>query len=171
MGAWKCLCHRERSTCFQVWDQSGTYYQPGCTADSLQYWTDGNGVQHDYQWDVNEIIAPNEGPNAGTYRQIKLYYYQDTTSFTANGHNYTDVRDSNLEQIVYGAGALGSVTSVAGTVDFFYHGPTGYSHQSHDSSVNQTWVTVHTPSPCRSRPLTPSRKPPPSVTTRRRGTR
>jgi len=130
-------------TCFYVWDKTGTYYELGCTADSRQYWTDGNGVQHDYQWDVDKIVAPNEGPNAKTYRQIKFYYYQDKTSFVVNSTTYYDVRDSNLEQIIYGAGALGSVTSMAGTVDFFYHGQNGATSKSQDSTVNQTWVTAY----------------------------
>jgi RHS repeat-associated protein len=131
------------NTCFHVWDKSGTYYELGCTADSLEYWTDGNGVQHDYRWNVDKIIAPNEGPKATTYRLMKLYYYQDKTSFQIGSTTYHTVRDSNLEQIIYGSGDTNTVSSVAGTVDFFYHGPSGYSAVSKDSSVKQTWVTAY----------------------------
>lgn len=53
---------------FHIWDKAGTYYELGCTADSLQYWIDSGGTQHDYRWNLDKIIAPNEGPNASSYR-------------------------------------------------------------------------------------------------------
>ncbi|HZU69457.1 MAG TPA: hypothetical protein VFA09_19425 [Ktedonobacteraceae bacterium] len=104
--------------CFQVWDKSGTYYELGCTSDSLQYWNDSNG-RHNYRWDVNKIIAPNEGPNAGTYKMLTVSYLQDVV--TSGG--YTSIRDAVMKQIVYGAGNSNVVTNVAGTVDFTYKAP------------------------------------------------
>lgn len=54
------------TTCFHVWDKAGTYYELGCTADSLQYWTDSNGNRYNYRWDVNKIVAPTRVPTAAT---------------------------------------------------------------------------------------------------------
>jgi YD repeat-containing protein len=126
-------------TCFHVWDKSGTYYELGCTSDSLQYWVDSSGIQHDYQWDVNKIIAPNEGPNAGTYRLMLISYVQDKTT----NSGYTSIRDSAMKQIIYGSGTTNAVTNVVGTVDFTYHGPTLISSTSGDSSRSVTWVTAY----------------------------
>lgn len=50
--------------CFQVYDTSGTYYEFGCNSDALQYWTSSTGTQHNYRWDLDKIISPNEGPSA-----------------------------------------------------------------------------------------------------------
>lgn len=82
--------------CFDVWDKAGTFYEIGCTTNALQYWMDTNGVRHNYLWDVDKIIAPNEGPSASAYRLMLVTYVQDTTS--NNGHTY--VRDSALQQII-----------------------------------------------------------------------
>ena len=120
--------------CFDVWDTSGTFYEIGCTADALQYWTDSAGVRHNYQWDVDKIIAPNEGPSASVYRLIKLYYYQDLTNFKIGATTYYTVRDSAMQQIIYGTGSTTAISSVVGTVDFSYHGPTASTTTSHDSS-------------------------------------
>jgi hypothetical protein len=125
--------------CFDVWDKAGTFYEIGCTTNALQYWMDTNGVRHNYLWDVDKIIAPNEGPSASAYRLMLVTYVQDTTS--NNGHTY--VRDSALQQIIYGTGSTTSITTVVGTVDFTYHGPTAYSATSGDSSRNITWVTAY----------------------------
>ena len=84
--------------CFHLWDKSGTYYEVGCTTDSLEYWTDSGGGRHNYQWNVSKIVAPNEGANAGTYKMILVKYLQD--SVTSGG--YTTIRDSAIEQITYG---------------------------------------------------------------------
>ncbi len=109
--------------CFHVWDKSGTYYELGCTSDSLQYWTSSSGTRTNYQWDVNKIIAPNEGPSAGTYKMLTVSYLQDTT--TSGG--YTTIRDAAIEQILYGTGDANTVTTVAGTVDFHYLAPVAQS--------------------------------------------
>lgn len=41
--------------CFNVWDESDTYYEFGCTQDSLQYRKDSDGTLHLYKWDLNEM--------------------------------------------------------------------------------------------------------------------
>ncbi len=122
-----------------MWDKGGTFYEIGCTTTSLQYWMDTNGTRHNYQWDVDKIIAPNEGPSASVYRLMLLTYVQDTAS--NNGHTY--VRDSALQQIIYGTGSTTSISTVVGTVDFTYHGPTAYTAPSGDSSRNITWITAY----------------------------
>ena len=113
-------------TCFHIWDKSGTYYELGCNSsnnNSLQYWKDSNGNQHDYQWDVNKIVAPNEGQNAGAYRMILVNYLQD--SFIPTGSTYTTIRDAAMEQITYGLTSNNSTLSyVDGTIDFHYLAPT-----------------------------------------------
>ncbi len=131
----------QNNTCFHVWDKSGTYYELGCTPDSLQYWVDSSGTQHDYRWDVNKIIAPNEGANAGTYRIMLISYVQDSDTDPSTGH--TAIRDAALKQVIYGTGSTTSVSSVDGTIDFFYHGPNTISSQSGDSSTTNTWVTAY----------------------------
>ncbi len=125
--------------CFDVWDKAGTFYEIGCTTNALQYWMDKNGVRHNYLWDVDKIIAPNEGPSASAYRLMLLTYVQDNTS--NNGHTY--VRDSALQQIIYGTGSTNAITTVVGTVDFTYHGPSAYTATSGDSSRNITWVAAY----------------------------
>lgn len=109
--------------CFHVWDKSGSYYELGCTTDSLQYWTSSSGTRTNYQWDVNKIIAPNQGPSAGTYKMLTVSYLQDST--TSGG--YTTIRDAALKQILYGSGNSNMVTNVAGTVDFHYLAPVAQS--------------------------------------------
>jgi RHS repeat-associated protein len=126
--------------CFDVWDKSGTFYEIGCTSTSLQYWTDSSGSRHNYQWDVDRIVAPNEGPYASAYRLMLVTYVQD--SVTTNGH--TTIRDAGMQQLISGTGSTTSaITTVVGTVDFFYHGPGAFSSQSGDSSVTQTWITAY----------------------------
>jgi len=99
------------SGCFHVWDRSGGYYEFGCTADSLQYRTDSNGT-HSYRYDLNKIIAANEGP--GTLaRVLTISYEQDKP--TLNG--YTSVRDAVIKQITYSEGS-----TIVGIVDFSYKG-------------------------------------------------
>lgn len=108
--------------CFHVWDKSGTYYELGCTTNSLQYWTDSGGTRHNYRWDVNKIIAPNEGSTAAAYRMILVSYLQD--SVTTSGH--TTIRDAAIQQITYGSGNANTITALAGTVDFHYRAPTAH---------------------------------------------
>jgi hypothetical protein len=95
--------------CFAVWDKSGTYYQFGCTGDSLQSWYDGS-TQHDYRWDLDKIIAPNE--NAGYFNIIQVSYLQDcvnTSGQSASCSSTTTVRDAALEQISYGYSTPGTL--------------------------------------------------------------
>ena len=108
--------------CFHLWDKLGAYYEMGCTADSLEYWTDSGGGRHNYRWNVKKIVAPNEGASAGTYKMILVKYLQD--SVTSGG--YTTIRDSAIEQITYGiATSLSNpLSTIAGTVDFHYLAPT-----------------------------------------------
>ncbi len=116
--------------CFHVWDKASTFYSLGCTADSLQYRTDSTGARHNYRWDVNEIVAPNQGPTSTSFKLIQVSYEQDQT--TSGG--YTTIRDAAIKQILYGTGTgTGSVTTVAGTVDFAYHAP----------SANAPWATAY----------------------------
>ncbi len=68
--------------CFLVWDKDGTYYQFGCTTDSLQYWTDSSGTRTNYRWDLNQIIAPNE--HAGAFKTTTVTYQQDITHDSGN---------------------------------------------------------------------------------------
>src|SRR6266571_4191401 len=104
--------------CFNVWDTSGTYYQFGCTSDSLQYRADSSGT-HYYRWDLNKIVAPNEGPGT-SYKLILVSYLQDAP--TING--YTSVRDAAMKQILYGYGtSTSSIGTLVGTIDFFYKAP------------------------------------------------
>ncbi|HEV2579447.1 MAG TPA: hypothetical protein VGT44_01230 [Ktedonobacteraceae bacterium] len=124
--------------CFDVWDKSGTFNEIGCTSTSLQYWTDSSG-QHNYQWDVDKIVAPNEGPNASVYRLMLVTYVQD--SATTNG--YTTIRDAALQEIVYGTGtSTSTISKVVGTVDFFYHGPSLLTGTSDSGSI-LTWITPY----------------------------
>jgi hypothetical protein len=82
--------------CFQVWDTGGTRYDFGCTSDSLQYYTDGNGTRHNYRWDVDLIVPANEGPGTDG-RFIQIYYLQDGVPQS----DPTTIRDSAIKQIIY----------------------------------------------------------------------
>lgn len=62
--------------CFRVWDTSGTFYELGCTSDSLEYSVSGS-TRYNYQWNVDRIVAPNQGPTATQYRMILATYLQD----------------------------------------------------------------------------------------------
>ena len=112
--------------CFKVWDKSGTYYELGCTSDSLQYSTNTSGVRTNYRWDVNKIVAPNEGSGAGAYRMVLVKYLQDTSQ-DSGGH--TTVRDAAIEQITYGVASSPNnttFTTVDGTLDYHYLAPVSY---------------------------------------------
>jgi len=110
--------------CFAVWDTSGTYYEFGCTPDSLQYRRDSNGL-HLYEFDLNEIIAPNDG-NSSNLKIILVHYFQDCGSSTgscpsaANSSGSMTIRDAGIEQIQYGTGSPGTINQIDGTVDFHY---------------------------------------------------
>ncbi len=137
--------------CFAVWDKSGTYYQFGCTGDSLQSWYDGS-TQHDYRWDLDKVIAPNE--NAGSFNIIQVSYLQDcvdASGQSASCSSTTTVRDAALEQISYGYSTPGSfhaavrtyanttLGTTVGQVDFAYYAPF--------SSTNSSGITVATKYP------------------------
>ncbi len=106
--------------CFQAYDTSGTFYEFGCNSDSLQYWTDAStGTRHNYRWDLDKLISPNEGPSAQR-EYIYLSYLQDCSPCTTN----PTIRASAIQQIVYGQHLSDrSQETIAGTVDFTYHAP------------------------------------------------
>jgi RHS repeat-associated protein len=124
--------------CFQVWDTSGNTYNLGCTADSLQYYTNANG-RTDYRWDVDRVNMANEGPGT-TFPQINVHYFQDI--LTSNG--YTRVRDSGIEQVQYGSGPLDDSTfTVAGTIDFHYHAPPNAVSSSNTDGLGNPWAIAY----------------------------
>lgn len=112
-------------SCFHVWDTSGTYYEYGCSSDSLQYTTDSSGNQTTYRWDVSRIVAPRNGSNAPS-KQIKISYFQDMYDPGDNNGN-TSVRDAVMAQIVYETvdpSTSPSTIKIVGSVDFQYRGDT-----------------------------------------------
>src|SRR5579884_3890661 len=107
-----------KQPCFQVWDKDGTFYEFGCTSDSLEYWTDSGGTRTNYLWNLDRVIAPNE--NAGAFKLMLITYQQDLN--TINGQ--TSVRDSGISKITYGYSAsTSSIDTVVGTIDFSYLAP------------------------------------------------
>jgi RHS repeat-associated protein len=104
-------------SCFDVWDPSGNFYEFGCTADSLQYYNKSSTGQTNYRWDLDRMQPVNEGPGTDN-RVMTLSYIQDIESESGN----SSVRDAALKQITYG-----TKTTTAGTVDFFYNGPSNQS--------------------------------------------
>ncbi len=116
--------------CFHVWDTSGTYYEYGCTTNSLQYSTDTSGKRTNYRWDLDRVVPANEGPATST-RYTAVSYLQDVVS-AAGGKT---VRDAVIKQITYGTGSSG--TALSGTVDFLYKGVTAVS------SNGIQWVTAY----------------------------
>ncbi len=106
--------------CFQAYDTSGTFYEFGCNSDSLQYWTDQSTHQrHNYRWDLDKIISPNEGPSAQR-EYIYFSYLQDCSPCTTD----PTIRASAIQQIVYGQHLPDKTQqTIAGTVDFTYHAP------------------------------------------------
>ena len=67
----------------------------------MQYRTDSTGARHNYRWDVNEIVAPNQGSGASTsFKLIQVSYGQDQTT----SGSYTTIRDAAIKQILYGTG-------------------------------------------------------------------
>ncbi len=137
--------------CFDVWDRSGTFYELGCTMDSLQYSIDSNQVRHNYQWDVDRILAPNDGgqPSPVKYKLILVSYLQDcnpappgyppTYSYPCPGSS--TIRDAVIKQISYGyndgSNGITTLTATAGTVDFQYLAPFTYT----DNGV--AWATAY----------------------------
>ncbi len=58
-------------------------------------------------------------------------------------NTYITIRDAAMQEIVYGTGTTTSaVTSIDGTVDFFYHGPSLITATSDSGSI-VTWVTPY----------------------------
>ena len=118
--------------CFNVWDTEGSYYEFGCTSDSLQYYIDSGGNRVNYGFDLDRMVPTNEGPGTNG-RNLTASYVQDME--TDRGHTW--VRDSALKQITYGNGV-----NRIGTVDFFYNGPTTYT----DPNSHIQYVTQYTSS-------------------------
>lgn len=99
--------------CWLVWGLDGTFYQLGCTSDSLQKTSAGP-----YEWDVNEILAPYNSQSQ--VKTMLVSYLQDSPD------GGTTIRDAGIKQIQYGFATSAPATSlslVAGTVDFHYAMP------------------------------------------------
>ncbi|HVB21445.1 MAG TPA: RHS repeat-associated core domain-containing protein [Ktedonobacteraceae bacterium] len=115
------------NNCFQVWDPSGTYYEFGCTPSSQQYHKDSDGTIHLYRWDLDKIIAPNEG-NSSSYKYLTVSYLQDCVPFASpcptasNAPNGGAIRDAAVKQITVFAGS-----TITATVDFLYQAPNAVS--------------------------------------------
>ncbi len=125
--------------CFNVYATDGTFYEFGCNSDALQYWTDSGGSRHNYRWDLDKIISPNEGPTAQR-EYIYFTYLQDSTS--SNGH--TSIRDSAIKQITYGQHLPDkSQETVAGTIDFAYRAP--FSNPPWTTSYGTNYNCYQTP--------------------------
>ncbi|HEY6412037.1 MAG TPA: hypothetical protein VIY29_31650, partial [Ktedonobacteraceae bacterium] len=129
------------SGCFRVWDTSNTYYEFGCTSDSLQYRKDSNGTLHIYRYDLNKMVAPNDGSNAAL-KIINVSYFQDCVPFAApcpssgSASNGTAIRDAGIQQITYGYQPHGGSLQLTGSVDFKYLAPNATSGQS-------KWATTY----------------------------
>lgn len=121
------------NNCFHVWDTSGSYYELGCTSDSLQYADNGNGKKN-YRWDVNLIQAPFESTHQ--IKTILFSYLQDKN--TKNGN--TSIRDAAVKQITYGvASSVGAskLDLVDGTIDFHYLAPRSNGQWADSYGTNQ----------------------------------
>lgn len=122
--------------CFKVWDTSGTYYEFGGTIDSTEYWDESTGQNHSYRWNLNKIVAPNEGASGGGYKIIEITYLQDCQPFQntlpcskiTDPDNPVTVRDSAIQRIIYGtATSINGPLTIDGSVDFSYYAPFNYS--------------------------------------------
>jgi hypothetical protein len=111
--------------CFDVWDGSGNKDELGCTKDSLQSYHDSDNDQFDYSFDLDKVTASNEGSGTNN-RTMTITYLQDVES--ENGH--TSARDAAPQQIVYRTTTNGNTTP-AGTLDFFYNGPSNSTTKWH----------------------------------------
>ncbi len=116
---------------------ANNYYSFGCTQDSLQYWHDSNGL-HLYAFDLNEMVAANNGPNAAPYKVMYVHYFQDCGDNTGscptaqNATGQQSIRDAGIEQITYGTAPStdASLSTTAGSVDFYYLAPNATPQQS-----------------------------------------
>jgi RHS repeat-associated protein len=123
--------------CFHVWDEANNYYTFGCTQDSLQYWHDSNGL-HLYAFDLNEMMAANNGPNAAPYKVMYVHYFQDCGDNTGscptaqNATGQQSIRDAGISQITYGTAPTPSspLSTTDGSVDFYYRAPNVGSQQT-----------------------------------------
>ncbi len=86
------------------------------------------------EWNLNRIVAPNEGPAASTvgYDVIRVSYLQDSSPasspYAQPCPSSATVRDAAIKQITYGFGtSVSSIGTVVGTVDFSYKAPFSYS--------------------------------------------
>lgn len=136
------------NNCFQVWDTSGTYYEFGCTSDSLQYHKDSDGTIHYYRWDLDKVVAPNEG-NTATEKTITISYLQDCAPTYANpcptasnASNGEAIRDASPKQIVVKAGS-----TVVSTTDMLYQAPNAASPWANAYGTNYNKYSGYTCSP------------------------
>ncbi|MEO6893364.1 MAG: hypothetical protein ABI324_30635, partial [Ktedonobacteraceae bacterium] len=109
-------------SCFDVWDLSGTFYEFGCTPDSLVYRHDATQGTVVYGYNLDRMIAPHNG--TGTYKTMLVSYVQDCGTDTSCTITSSTVRDSAIRQIQYGFSShVNNLDTVVGTVDFLYRGP------------------------------------------------
>ncbi|MDQ2716106.1 MAG: hypothetical protein M3Z08_14465, partial [Chloroflexota bacterium] len=123
-------------SCFDVWDLSGTFYEFGCTPDSLVYRHDATQGTVLYGYNLDRMIAPHNG--TGTYKTMLVSYVQDCGTDTSCTITSSTVRDSAIRQIQYGVSSdVNSLGTVVGTVDFLYRGP-------RTITINgTTWITAY----------------------------
>lgn len=121
--------------CFHVWGMDGTYYEYGCTPDSLEYYTDVAGTVN-YSRNLNLIIAPREGPGSAS-KQITISYFQDL--YTVDGN--TSVRDAVPAQMVYKSVPASGAATIVGTVNFSYRAPSVPS--SVPAGTSASWITAY----------------------------
>lgn len=104
---------KKNGNIWQVWGLDGTYYEFGKDGDSTRTTSAGT-----YQWDLDKVLAPSN--SNGQVKTMFITYYRESPD------GGTTTRDSGLKQITYGYATSASATSlslVAGTIDFHYHGP------------------------------------------------
>jgi RHS repeat-associated protein len=121
---------------FLVWDKDGNEYEFGNTLDSLAYYYNSSGTRINYDYALDKVWLANNG---SLTRTITVTYVQDKETGSINSTSYTWIRDFALKRITYSTTANGN-TTLAGTVDFFYNGPSSYT----DSSNSVQYVTQYT---------------------------
>ncbi|HVB25031.1 MAG TPA: hypothetical protein VNG51_24055, partial [Ktedonobacteraceae bacterium] len=129
------------NNCFRVWDMSGTYYEFGCVPSAQQYHKDTDGTIHYYRWDLDKVIAPNEGDTAHE-KSMTISYLQDCQPVStpcptaSNANNGTAIRDASVKQITVFAGS-----TIVATTNLFYQGPNTIT-----DSNGVTWETQYSSS-------------------------
>jgi hypothetical protein len=104
---------KKNGSFWQVWGLDGTYYEFGNGGDSVRTTSAGT-----YQWDLDKVLAPYN--STSQVKTMFISYYRESPD------GGTTTRDSALKQISYGYATSNAATSlslVAGTIDFHYHGP------------------------------------------------